>query len=78
MPDSAFPSGSAPRTSSGFQPGRRHRVAPREPDAVSPGLDALQAGSPSNWGSIREPDVLSTLDEISASELIRDLEGMRE
>lgn len=41
-------------------------------------LGALQAGSPSNWGSIREPDALSTLDEISASELIRDLEGMRE
>ncbi|VWC06912.1 hypothetical protein BLA13014_05024 [Burkholderia aenigmatica] len=41
-------------------------------------LGALQAGAPSNWGSIREPDALSTLDEISASELIRDLEGMRE
>ncbi|WP_431272896.1 DUF4132 domain-containing protein [Burkholderia contaminans] len=41
-------------------------------------LGALQAGSPSNWGSIREADAWSTLDEISASELIRDLEGMRE
>ncbi|KWF15380.1 WGR and DUF4132 domain-containing protein [Burkholderia ubonensis] len=41
-------------------------------------LGALQTGSPSNWGGVREPDVLSTLDEISASELIRDLEGMRE
>ncbi|MCA8273825.1 DUF4132 domain-containing protein [Burkholderia sp. AU30280] len=41
-------------------------------------LGALQAGSPSNWGSIRDADALSTLDEISASELIRDLEGMRE
>ncbi|KVU25009.1 polymerase [Burkholderia ubonensis] len=41
-------------------------------------LGALQTGSPSNWGGVREPDALSTLDEISASELIRDLEGMRE
>ncbi|MBZ5794642.1 DUF4132 domain-containing protein [Burkholderia contaminans] len=41
-------------------------------------LGVLQAGAPSNWGSIREPDALSTLDEISASELIRDLEGMRD
>ncbi|KVG52174.1 polymerase [Burkholderia ubonensis] len=41
-------------------------------------LGALQTGSPSNWGGVREPDALSTLDEISASELIRDLERMRE
>ncbi|KWE97038.1 polymerase [Burkholderia ubonensis] len=41
-------------------------------------LGALQTGSPSNWGGVRKPDALSTLDEISASELIRDLEGMRE
>ncbi|NTZ82346.1 DUF4132 domain-containing protein [Burkholderia metallica] len=41
-------------------------------------LGGLQTGSPSNWGGVREPDALSMLDEISASELIRDLEGMRE
>ncbi|MGK8207158.1 DUF4132 domain-containing protein [Burkholderia cenocepacia] len=41
-------------------------------------LGALQTGSPSNWGGVREPDSLATLDPISASELIRDLEGMRD
>ncbi|VVE85410.1 WGR and DUF4132 domain-containing protein [Pandoraea sputorum] len=41
-------------------------------------LGALQVGSPSTSGGVREPDALSILDEISASELIRDLERMRD
>jgi hypothetical protein len=44
----------------------------------APGTAQAQTGSPSNLSGVHEPDALSILDEISASVLIHDLEGMRE
>ena len=40
-------------------------------------LGDVQVGKPSGWGDMQEPEALSLLDDIAASELIRDLEALR-
>jgi predicted DNA-binding WGR domain protein len=40
-------------------------------------LGDVQVGKPSSWGDMQEPEALSLLDDIAASELIRDLEALR-
>ena len=40
-------------------------------------LGEVQVGPVSSWGEIQNPDTIATLDAIAASELIRDLEGLR-
>jgi predicted DNA-binding WGR domain protein len=40
-------------------------------------LGQVQVGKPSGWGDMRDAEALHQLDPISASELIRDMEGLR-
>ncbi|SCX73374.1 DUF4132 domain-containing protein [Variovorax sp. EL159] len=40
-------------------------------------LGQVQVGKPSGWGDMRDAETLNLLDPISASELIRDMEGLR-
>jgi predicted DNA-binding WGR domain protein len=40
-------------------------------------LGQVQVGKPSGWGDMRDAEALQQLDAISASELIRDMEGLR-
>jgi predicted DNA-binding WGR domain protein len=40
-------------------------------------LGDVQVGEPAAWGDIRHPEAFSKLDDIAASELIRDLEALR-
>ncbi|WP_399678154.1 WGR and DUF4132 domain-containing protein [Xenophilus sp.] len=40
-------------------------------------LGEVKVGPPGSWGEIQEPEAFSALDDISASELIRDLEALR-
>ena len=40
-------------------------------------LGEVQVGKPSGWGNMQDAETLSQLDPISASELIRDMEGLR-
>lgn len=40
-------------------------------------LGQVQVGKPSGWGDMRDAETLNKLDAISASELIRDMEGLR-
>jgi hypothetical protein len=40
-------------------------------------LGQVQVGQPSGWGDMRDAEALHLLDPISASELIRDMEGLR-
>lgn len=40
-------------------------------------LGEVKVGKPASWGEMRHPEPLGTLDPISASELIRDLEALR-
>ena len=40
-------------------------------------LGDVQVGEPAAWGDIRHPQAFSKLDDIAASELIRDLEALR-
>jgi predicted DNA-binding WGR domain protein len=40
-------------------------------------LGQVQVGKPSGWGDMRDAETLDLLDPISASELIRDMEGLR-
>ncbi|RQO47745.1 polymerase [Variovorax sp. KBW07] len=40
-------------------------------------LGQVQVGKPSGWGDMRDAEALHLLDPISASELIRDMEGLR-
>lgn len=40
-------------------------------------LGQVQVGKPSGWGDMRDAETLNKLDPISASELIRDMEGLR-
>jgi len=40
-------------------------------------LGEVKVGPPGSWGEIQEPEAFSALDDIAASELIRDLEALR-
>ena len=40
-------------------------------------LGEVQVGKPSAWGDMQNPEAIGRLDAISASELIRDMEGLR-
>ncbi|MGJ7562546.1 DUF4132 domain-containing protein [Variovorax sp. GB1R11] len=40
-------------------------------------LGQVQVGKPSGWGDMQDAETLNQLDPISASELIRDMEGLR-
>jgi hypothetical protein len=40
-------------------------------------LGEVQVGKPSGWGNMQNAETLNQLDPISASELIRDMEGLR-
>lgn len=40
-------------------------------------LGEVQVGQPSTWGELRNPQAFATLDDVAASELIRDLEALR-
>lgn len=40
-------------------------------------LGEVQVGKPSAWGDMQHPEAIGRLDAISASELIRDMEGLR-
>jgi len=40
-------------------------------------LGEVQVGKPSGWGNMQDAETLNQLDPISASELIRDMEGLR-
>ena len=40
-------------------------------------LGEVQVGQPAAWGELRNPQAFATLDDVAASELIRDLEALR-
>jgi len=40
-------------------------------------LQEIKVGKPSSWGELQTPEAINLLDQISASELIRDMEALR-
>lgn len=57
-----------------FEPGIIVGMVDEYPEQA---LGGVQAGTRSGWGAMSHPEALALLDEITASELIRDLEGVR-
>ncbi|MBN3820098.1 DUF4132 domain-containing protein, partial [Paraburkholderia sp. Se-20369] len=57
-----------------FEPGIIVGMVDEYPEQA---LGGVQAGTRSGWGAMSQPEALALLDEITASELIRDLEGVR-
>ncbi|UOD30603.1 DUF4132 domain-containing protein [Massilia violaceinigra] len=56
-----------------FEPGIVAGLVDEFPEQT---LEQLTVGLPGSWGGIDEPEPLSTLDPIAASELIRDMQGL--
>ncbi|NHZ88574.1 DUF4132 domain-containing protein [Massilia sp. CCM 8733] len=56
-----------------FEPGIVAGLVDEFPEQI---LKELTVGLPGNWGGVDEPEPLSTLDQIAASELIRDMQAL--